>query len=384
MPDRRTDGRRRRRENAHAEVLERWFTPLWSVLSLEVRARPGASLGRHIRLGSRAHSRARRRGWQCQRCSDGVTEALISASSVRSSSHSSSCSSSRSSWFSPSPISPRNVDCSSDCMSPVHVRTSLKMKATQLSVQLLSTHGGTSLVAPAGRRAIVKVHVRGSTAQRPGIGRRNAGASCSIRFSACLLLLEGQTRMKNVTADRQGSPRGHANSDLGLASHSKINVQTQHLHTDRSAISVVAWVIDVLQAASGIHSAPKMRCVVRFEDILSTVTQSPVTKQKPLTTQRQIFTVRRRQPVGHDGDPKPIQRSIPQFAAQIASGLARCCSLRCTQTTRCAPRSSRCARTPARVSGTCIRCSGRTPVFTRPGRRYAVTSGLGSRPVRNP
>src|SRR5258706_16445833 len=64
-----------------------------------------------------------------------------------------------------------------------------------------------------------------------------------------------------------------------------------------------------------------MRRVVRHEDVLATIAQRPVPKQKSMPTNRQILTVRCRQTIGHDGDSEPILRSIPPRATQIAAGL---------------------------------------------------------------
>src|SRR5580765_6905319 len=78
---------------------------------------------------------------------------------------------------------------------------------------------------------------------------------------------------------------------------SQVDVEPEHLHEDRSAITVVARMIDVLQTPGRRDSAPVVRRVVRFEDVLAAVAQRPVSQQKAQTPERQVLAVRRGQTV---------------------------------------------------------------------------------------
>src|SRR5256885_9145078 len=98
-------------------------------------------------------------------------------------------------------------------------------------------------------------------------------------------------------------------------------MKAQHLDERWAAVLVVARVVDVLQASRRRYAAPEMRGVVRFEDVLATITQRPVSKQKPLAALRQILAVRCGQTVGHDSNSEPVVRSMPRQAAHVPAGL---------------------------------------------------------------
>jgi hypothetical protein len=57
-------------------------------------------------------------------------------------------------------------------------------------------------------------------------------------------------------------------------------MQSKHLHEDRSAIPVVAGMVDLLETPGRRHASPEMRGVVRLDDVLAPIPQRAVAEEK--------------------------------------------------------------------------------------------------------
>src|SRR5262245_21701370 len=112
-----------------------------------------------------------------------------------------------------------------------------------------------------------------------------------------------------------GTVSSRSTADAG----SEVDVKPKHLDDDRSAVSVVARMIDALQTGRDRESTPEAGRIVGFDDVFAAVAERAVAEEEPLAAEPQILAVRRRQTVGDDRDAEPILRSLPRSAGQIAA-----------------------------------------------------------------
>ena len=89
----------------------------------------------------------------------------------------------------------------------------------------------------------------------------------------------GPKPLSFITRTELGALREQAS--CGPAAHFflpdlQFDVQSQHRHDYRSAVTIVAGIVDVLQSKRRVKSAPNVKCVVALHDILTPVIQSAI------------------------------------------------------------------------------------------------------------
>src|SRR6202140_212226 len=94
-------------------------------------------------------------------------------------------------------------------------------------------------------------------------------------------------------------------------------------HNNRSAIAVIAWIVDVLYSGSDINSAPNVGGVIRFDDILPPVGQMAIAQQETQPAIRQINLVIFLDAVRHKGNAGAVLLAMPERAV-CADALIEC------------------------------------------------------------
>src|SRR5579863_9322231 len=61
---------------------------------------------------------------------------------------------------------------------------------------------------------------------------------------------------------------------------SEFHMQPEGGHHDRSAIAIVARIVDLLHAGSDINTAPNMGSVIGFHNVFATIAQASVAEEK--------------------------------------------------------------------------------------------------------
>src|SRR2546429_6557351 len=100
-------------------------------------------------------------------------------------------------------------------------------------------------------------------------------------------------------------------------------MEPQRRHNHRSPVPVVAWIVDVLEAKRGEDPPPHMERVVSLKDVFASVTQAPITRQKSLASEREIFLVASRDAVRNKCQPPAVEFSIPRLALAAEADLRR-------------------------------------------------------------
>src|SRR5262245_5825865 len=91
-------------------------------------------------------------------------------------------------------------------------------------------------------------------------------------------------------------------------------------HRDRSAIPVVAGVVDVLQAGGRGPSSPQPRGVVRLDDGFAAVREAAVAEQETEAAEAQVLAMRFGQAVGHERDADLVLAAPPSVAGDVNPG----------------------------------------------------------------
>src|ERR1700733_78311 len=102
---------------------------------------------------------------------------------------------------------------------------------------------------------------------------------------------------------------------------SEFQVQAKTRHKYWPAIAVVSRMVDILKVEGRIESAPSMHRVIRLHDIFAPIVQPAVSQQESVTTQRQVFLVVARNPVGDNRQARAIESSAPLFSAGAQANL---------------------------------------------------------------
>src|SRR6202521_437087 len=85
--------------------------------------------------------------------------------------------------------------------------------------------------------------------------------------------------------------------------------QARHHH--RPSVAVIAGVDDVLHSGSDIDSAPDVRCVIRFDDVLPAVVQLSIAQEETVPAVCQIDLVILLDAVRHEGNAGTVLLAMP-------------------------------------------------------------------------
>src|SRR6266403_482911 len=91
----------------------------------------------------------------------------------------------------------------------------------------------------------------------------------------------------------------------------------------RLPVPVVAGIVNVLQSKRRINSPPHVECVVRLDDILAAVIETPIAKKKTGAAKRKVFLVVARNAVRNKYHTGAVELSMPRLA------VCACADLRC-------------------------------------------------------
>src|ERR1700730_13684303 len=91
----------------------------------------------------------------------------------------------------------------------------------------------------------------------------------------------------------------------------EFHVSPQARHHYRPPVAGVAGVDDVLYAGSDIDSAPDVRCVIRFDDVLPPVVQLSIAQEKTVPAVCQIDLVILLDAVRHKGNAGTVLPAMP-------------------------------------------------------------------------
>jgi hypothetical protein len=95
----------------------------------------------------------------------------------------------------------------------------------------------------------------------------------------------------------------------------ELHVCAQGGNDSRAAVAVVAGIDDILHSGSEIDSAPDVRRVIRFDDILPPVVQTSIAQQEAHPAMRQVNLVILRDRVTRQRQPRAIIAAMPQGAS---------------------------------------------------------------------
>src|ERR1700674_5862773 len=82
-------------------------------------------------------------------------------------------------------------------------------------------------------------------------------------------------------------------------------------HHHRASVAVVTGVDDVLHSGSDIDSAPDVRCVIRFDDVLPPIVQLSIAQEEAKPTVCQIDLVILLDAVRHEGNAGTVLLAMP-------------------------------------------------------------------------
>ena len=94
----------------------------------------------------------------------------------------------------------------------------------------------------------------------------------------------------------------------------ELHVCSEGGHQNRSSVTVVAWVVDMLHARCNVDTAPHVQRVIALDDVFTTVVQSSVAKQEPIASIGKVGLVIFRNRVTHQRQPRAIIAAVPQGA----------------------------------------------------------------------
>src|SRR5438309_10655957 len=100
-------------------------------------------------------------------------------------------------------------------------------------------------------------------------------------------------------------------------------MEPQRRHNHRSPVSVVAWTVDVLQAKRRINSPPNMQRVISLDNVLATVTETPIAEKKTGATEGEVFLVVSRDAVRNKCQPRAVEFSMPRLAPAAEADFRR-------------------------------------------------------------
>src|ERR1700719_4469677 len=91
----------------------------------------------------------------------------------------------------------------------------------------------------------------------------------------------------------------------------EFHVSPQARHHHRPPVAVVAGIDDVLYSGSDIDSAPDVRSVIRFDDVLPPVVQLSIAQEETIPAVCQIDLVILLDAVRHEGDAGTVLPAMP-------------------------------------------------------------------------
>src|SRR5690349_20037613 len=88
-------------------------------------------------------------------------------------------------------------------------------------------------------------------------------------------------------------------------------MKPQRWHDYRSAVAVVARIVDVLHAKRRINPAPHVQRVIGLDNILAPVLETAVAQKKTLATEREVFLVVPRDAVRNECQTRAVKFPVP-------------------------------------------------------------------------
>src|SRR5260370_4415709 len=99
--------------------------------------------------------------------------------------------------------------------------------------------------------------------------------------------------------------------EISLHRHLELPMQPQRRHHNRAPVPVISGINNVLHSGSDIDSAPNMRGVIRFQDVLPPVIQPAIAKQETEPAVRQIGLVIFLDPVRYESHASAVLVPMP-------------------------------------------------------------------------
>src|SRR5262245_33157633 len=99
-------------------------------------------------------------------------------------------------------------------------------------------------------------------------------------------------------------------------------------HDNRSSVSVVAWVRNVLDVKGAKYASPEVRRVIVLEDSFASIGQRAISKQKSLTAQCRVIAMIAGYTIAYKRRTSSVELSMPYAAIQTRTYLGGVVRLR--------------------------------------------------------
>src|SRR5712692_2660701 len=90
-------------------------------------------------------------------------------------------------------------------------------------------------------------------------------------------------------------------------------------HDDRSSVSVIPRVRDVLKIKRAKYASPHVGCVVALKELLAAISQRAVSEQEAPAAQSEVFAMILRDAVGNECGANSIELAMPDTSAQAGT-----------------------------------------------------------------